>query len=273
MQVPLVELVHSGPALDFTWLVCMWRKRLPLVAPILLGLAAALVSSCGRQMERSTPIARCTTGTLRIDETIFERESLTRTELAIERRLHFLTADGRRVPIEVSDRASYRPPSDDRLAVLREPREGDWHAYVDPAAIDERGYQELIRCLRVAAAQLSPPKTLAPVPVIATLRHANIKHLRKRYDCADDASLAVREDGRVYFQSDSGVLVGLIRDGSVLVLDATALHYLSSRDLRAIPDPLSHFKRCIDRSGRSLFDEFGVVVEPEYLFWARLQRR
>lgn len=182
--------------------------------------------------------------------------------------LRFQAADGRRVSVDVSPRGSYRPAAEDRLGVFREPREGEWQVYVNPATIDLRQYHEMVKCLD---SNSTDEKSAEPLPVIATIRYANLHLLRRRYECEAGGRLDLHEDGLVYFQSDSSVLLGSIIEGDTFAMDASVLSYLSSRGSGPIPSPLSYIQRCSDHSGSTMFDEFEVSVLPGATFWQKLQ--
>jgi hypothetical protein len=241
-----------------------------ILAVALLALSSMSLNGCSRSREevRTIVIAQCEAGAWLVEERVVERRGFTGKTTVAKHSLKFQAADGRRVPIDVSSRGSYRSAAEDRLSVLREPSEGDWQVYVDPALIDPKGYGEWVKCLQSNSAEGSSTRS---TPTIASIRYANLHQLRKRYECANGERLELREDGFLYFQSDSSVLLGVVLTNDTFVLDASALHYLASRASRAIADPLPYIQRCRHSSGKTLIEEFKSAVMPQAVFWQKLQ--
>lgn len=233
-----------------------------------------LMEGCAKQYEHHVPVASCETGDLYVREQVELDPGLSGTSASVKFALYYINRDGRRVDIPASGLGSYRSAAEDRLRIYRSPRQGDWQLYVSPAALAPDEYAALSNCIGAKISDIYRQMALAreprsfrsedrAFPEIATIRHADLMDLRKRYACEPQGAIQVREDGQIWYQGQTQVLVGAVLDGGKrIALNEGALTYLASLIENVTRDPISYLQSCQEQSGRSMFENFEISRVP-----------
>lgn len=227
-----------------------------------------LLQGCTEQYEHRIQVAKCAGGGLYARERVETRRSLSGRSVSPSFSLYYMDSQNRQVPIETSSLEGSETAAGDRLKIYTSPQDKDWHLYVAPSALDPAAYDTLADCIGTNLPEIQrrmsakrAPYPFVPeertLPRISTIRYADLKDLRKEFQCEPNATIRMQENRRAYFETDVTVLLARVTDaGTRLDFEEGALRYLKMREKQPIPDPLGYLGQCRDSNGVSLLEAF-----------------
>lgn len=260
--------------------------RLKRIGTATIAVSMMAAQGCTSRSEQYIPVADCAPGRLFVRERVQpdpERQQAPSLDFA----LYYVDRNRRQqVAISASPLGSYRrPTASERLKVYSSPHVGDWQLFVAPSGIGADDYETVANCIGKHADDIRHKVLMSPpvndrfgrddrtLPLIATIRYADLRSLQRSYRCGCGAVIDVQEHGLVYLKRDGArFFFGVVFDDARrIALDDLAVGAFTRGCAGQMVDSFSLLRYCKTHDGTSMTRDFAVSILSNAIVWSKVE--